>query len=145
MNQNEPLSQKLKLITNLYAKVIEREFYQSDLNYHFDVLLAIYNDKGTMSQQKLADQLHIDKPHMASIIYYLHAEGLIEIENNITNRSDNFIFLTQTGLDDICVLQQTAIGLNERITAGINAAKLAAFFEVLQTLESSLKEEYKVA
>ena len=145
MIQNEPLSNKLKLITNLYAKVIEREQYQSDLNYHFDVLLAIYNNEGTMSQQKLADLLHIDKPHLASIIYHLSAEGLIEVENNITDRSDNFLFLTQKGMDDVRSVSQAAISLNERITADIGADKLQVFFEVLEALQHNLKAEYKVA
>ncbi|WP_158828318.1 MarR family winged helix-turn-helix transcriptional regulator [Mucilaginibacter lacusdianchii] len=145
MIQNEPISNKLKLITNLYTKVIEREHYQSEMSYHFDVLLAIYQNEGTMSQQKLADLLLIDKPHLLSIVYHLSAEGLIDVENNITDRSDNFLFLTQKGMNNIRSINQAAVILNERITAGIEASKLSAFFEVLSALECNLKEEYKVA
>lgn len=144
MIQKEPLSLNLKQVANLYSTIIEKKVYESESNFHFETLLIIFNNDGPLLQSRLAEQMHIDKSHMASIVYYLLSEGFIDVEPTILDRRDNLLKLTSKGEDSIKNLQEVIGEVNRKITADISPEQLVSFCTTLRILSNNLEKEYEL-
>jgi DNA-binding MarR family transcriptional regulator len=95
-------------------------------------------------QSRLAEQMHIDKSHMASIVYYLLSEGFIDVEPTILDRRDNLLRLTAKGEDSIKTLQEVIGEVNRKITADISPEQLVSFCTTLRILSTNLEKEYEL-
>jgi DNA-binding MarR family transcriptional regulator len=135
------LSRNLKQITNLYTKILVKELAARQLDQHYEILLVLAVQELPVTQNKLAELLHVDKSRMVSIIYELEQKELINIKRNPADRREHYIYLSDTALTTISSIGKIVDKVNKQAKAGISPEKLKAFFEVSVQLQQNLEKD----
>lgn len=141
MNKYQTLYSQLKEVTDAYSKIIEAAVYQSEENYHFDIMLIIHKSKNFITRKKIARQSRLNQAHLNSVIYYLQAEGFVEITTNNADITDPLILLTPKGIESIAKINAVTNALNEKISSSLGTEELIALDKVMEKLKLILKHE----
>lgn len=141
MNKNQTLYTQLKDVTDIYSKIIEATIYQSEENYHFDILLVIYKNKNFITRKKIAKQSRLNQAHLNSVIYYLQAEGFVEMTTNNADITDPVILLTQKGIENITPINAVTDTLDKKITAALGGEGLIVLDKMIEKLKLVLKHQ----
>ncbi len=144
MNQKNSFPIDLQQVTNLYSGIIGKRIYRSDSNYHFDILLTIDKNKGELTRKKLAKLRHLNQAYTNSIIYYLHAEGYINLMPGTADITETIISLTPKGTESIRQTETEINELNGKIAKDIGEERFALFIEILEKIKVNLKRESSV-
>src|SRR5580698_3538584 len=92
--QSTQISRLLFRTARKYLGVLARELTHLDLERNFAVLILIEESGKPMSQQELADYLHVDKAAIVRMINYLTSKNILERKVNPTDRRQYMLQLT---------------------------------------------------
>ncbi|XHR96185.1 MarR family winged helix-turn-helix transcriptional regulator [Mucilaginibacter sp. UC70_90] len=87
------LSQNLRLINYFYTRSLAKELSAMKVGYHFEVLLILARQEQPLTQNQLAELLHIDKSRVANIVSSLQEKKLVTVKTNPADRRQHHIFI----------------------------------------------------
>ena len=138
MKNTELLSQNLRLINYLYTRNLARELSSIRANHHFEVLLILAKQQEPITQNQLAELLHIDKSRVAHIISAMEESKIVEVRNNPADRRQHLISLSANALKSIPYIEQKVMEINELVNTGISEEKVLVFTEVAEAMMQNL-------
>lgn len=138
MKNTELLSQNLRLINHLYTRSLTRELSSIDANHHFEVLLMLAKQQKPITQNQLAELLHIDKSRVAHIIFSMEESKIVLVKTNPADRRQHLISLSPNALKSIPDIEQKVMEINELANTGISEEKLIVFTEVAEAMMQNL-------
>lgn len=141
MKNTELLSQNLRLINYFYTRNLSRELSSLKVNHHFEVLLTLAKQKKPITQNQLAELLHIDKSRVAHIIFSMEESEIIMVKTNPTDRRQHLISLSPNALNTIPYIEKKVREVNEMANSGISEEKLMVFIEVAEAMMQNLTKK----
>jgi DNA-binding MarR family transcriptional regulator len=131
-----------------YLGVLARYLTHLDIERNFAVILLIEESGKPMSQQELADYLHVDKAAIVRMINYLTGKGILERKVNPTDHRQYMLQLTPKARKIIPDIRKAIAHVNESVFEGLSQKKQNDFLEVLIMMDARLSElpaeEYRV-
>jgi len=141
MKNTELLSQNLRLINYLYTRSLARELSSIQVNHHFEVLLTLAKQQEPITQNQLAELLHIDKSRVANIIFSMKESKIVVVKTNPADRRQHLISLSTNALKSIPYVEQKVMEINELANTGISEEKLVVFTEVAEAIMQNLTKK----
>jgi len=138
MHSLQLLSQNLRLISKLYARLLSLEVPALDSQAHFSAMLALAEQATPITQNQLAEILKIDKSRGAFVVLALLKANLIEIEVNSADRREHLVRLSAGGIDMAKVILEKVKYIDDLSKTGISPNDLALFYNVSQKIERNL-------
>ena len=138
MKNTELLSQNLRLINYFYTRNLSRELSAIKVNHHFEVLLTLAKQKKPITQNQLAELLHIDKSRVALIIFSMEENEVVMVRTNPADRRQHLISLSPAALKSIPYIEKKVKEVNEMANTGISQEKLSVFIEVAEAMMQNL-------
>lgn len=138
MKHTQLISENLRLINYLYNKNLAKELSSIKINHHFEVLLILARQKGPITQNKLAELLHVDKSRVVSIVFSLEQRKMLIVKTNPADRRQHYISLSPHALVSIPFIETKIKEVNALANTGISEEKLDTFFEVAEAIMQNL-------
>lgn len=132
------LSQNLRLINYFYTRSLAKELSAMKVGYHFEVLLILARQEQPLTQNQLAELLHIDKSRVANIVSSLQEKKLVTVKTNPADRRQHHISLSPDSFQSIPRIERKIQQINEKVHMGISKEKLAVFIEVAEAMMQNL-------
>jgi DNA-binding MarR family transcriptional regulator len=133
-----PLGRRFGLLMKLYFGALTRKLEQLDIDRHYSILILLENFEGNCSQQMISNLLQIDKASMVRVIDYLVQKGYINRQENLTDRREHRLCLTDKARKILPHIHQGINELNETATEGLSSKQLKDLYESLDILTSNL-------
>ena len=131
-----------------YIGVLARHLTHLDIERNFAVILLIEESGKPMSQQELADYLHVDKAAIVRMINYLTGKKILERKVNPTDRRQYMLQLTPKAKKIIPDIREAISHVNDRVFDGLGPKKQTEFLETLLLMDMRLSElpaeEYRI-
>jgi DNA-binding MarR family transcriptional regulator len=131
-----------------YLGVLARSLTHLDIERNFAVLILIEESGKPMSQQELADYLHIDKAAVVRMINYLTSKNILERKVNPTDRRQYMLQLTPKAKKIIPGIREAITHVNATMLEGLSQKRQHEFFDTLVMMDNRLSElpaeEYRV-
>lgn len=136
---NTPLGMLFNLLTKKYYGALTKMLHDLELEKHFFVLyLVVKHEK--ITQQGLADCIHVDKATMVRMIDYLTEKGMVKREQCAKDRRSYYIVPTAKAIKTLPQIEQTYQHVNKAAFKGVSKAEQKLFTDVLQKIMSNLEE-----
>jgi DNA-binding MarR family transcriptional regulator len=100
--------------------------------------LAILEDEGTISQQRLSLLLRCDRTTMVAIVDHLEAEGLVERKRNPADRRAYALEITADGRRTLKRAKTLVKGAHEDLLHALSASERAELAELLRRILASV-------
>ncbi|EHQ29135.1 MarR family winged helix-turn-helix transcriptional regulator [Mucilaginibacter paludis] len=138
MERPQLIARNLRQIDYLYTKKLSKELSAIHVNNHFEVLLVLAKQVHPLTQNQLAQLLHLDKSRMANIVFQLEEHQLVSVEVNPADRRQHYVTLSPYALSAMPDIETKVQQINDMAEAGISQEKLDVFFEVVETIRQNL-------
>ncbi|NCD71123.1 MarR family winged helix-turn-helix transcriptional regulator [Mucilaginibacter agri] len=138
MKHIQLLSQNLRLINYFYTKSLDKELSSMKADYHFEALLVLADQEHPITQNQLAELLHIDKSRVANIVFSMEEQEIIIVKTNPADRRQHLISLSPKAVKSIPGIEKTVEEVNRMANLGISEEKLAVFKEVTEAMMHNL-------
>jgi|SRR5215211_215104 len=99
--------------------------------------LAILEDEGTISQQRLSLLLRCDRTTMVAIVDHLEAEGLVKRKRNPADRRAYALEITPEGRRTLKRAKTLIKGAHENLLHALSASERAELAELLRRILAS--------
>jgi DNA-binding MarR family transcriptional regulator len=139
-----PLGIVFYTITRKYVGCLSEKLKHLPIDKYFTVLLIIHRAGNSLSQQKIADQLKVDKASMVRILDYLINHELLEKNVNELNRREYLISLTNTAKKLIPEIEAAAAETNKLLFNGVNQSEKKVFLKVLDSIAAQIDDTHTV-
>lgn len=131
-----------------YLGVLAKTLNHVDIERNFAVILLIDESGKPMSQQELADYLHVDKAAIVRMINYLTEKNILERKVNPTDRRQYMLQLTPKAKKIIPDIRQAIDHVNTIVLEGLSPKRQTEFLDTLLLMDARLSElpaeEYRV-
>lgn len=132
----DPLSEKLRIFIHTIGSQGSRRFVDSDmpisLKQHHILLMIAQTDE--VIQTGLAEVMQKDKSAVLREIDALERLGLVQRQNDATDRRKKRLLITQKGMD-LCSQGKEIMGVTlKELTAGISAQEMENFTAILDRI-----------
>ena len=128
------------ILSKLYYGVLTKNLEHLDIDRYFAVLYYIHEHKECCCQQKICNDLVIDKTAMVKVLDHLAQQGMIEKRVNPEDRREQFISLSKKGDRQTKEIIQMFESVDEAMFKGVSESDKKAFLSVLNKTTDNLKE-----
>ncbi len=139
---NKQVAVYLNLVHNRFKQYVFCYLKQNDLDItpeQFLLIDALWN-KGTMSQQKIADSIFKDKNSVTKLVDALEKKGLVVRIADNTDRRQNLIALTNKAEKMKYDAKEVGINCIQSITEGISDEDIINFISVLKRMSKNMDD-----
>ena len=105
------------------------------------LLIDLLWNQGSMSQQKLADQMQKDKNSVTKLVDAIERKGFVMRQQNASDRRSNTLVLTEKALELRDHAKQKGISILDEMLEGISEAELRSFLSTLNKLNVNMTIE----
>jgi DNA-binding MarR family transcriptional regulator len=133
-----PVGTKALILSKLYYGVLSKSLEELDIERYFSILYFLHNNDGC-SQQRICNNLAIDKTAMVKVIDYLIKADYIKKKENPKDRREQFIFLTKKGVKRTANVVESFQTIDEQMFSNIAKKDRETFLKVLYELCGNLK------
>lgn len=132
----------LNLVHNRFKQYVFCYLKQNDLDITPEQFLLIDTlwNKGTMSQQKIADSIYKDKNSVTKLVDALEKKGLVVRIADDTDRRQNLIALTQKAEKMKDEAKEVGINCVQSVTEGIPDEDIITFLSVLKRMSENIDD-----
>ena len=130
----------LKEVSRRYVLRFERRAQEMSLTLPTCKVLAYLERHEGISQAKLADLTSIEPMAMVRILDRMEVEGLVERRPDPVDRRARSLYLTAKSKPTLDEIWRLAALTRSEAFAGISQAERNAFLDVLERLESNLRQ-----
>ena len=102
------------------------------------ILIDLLWNQGSMSQQRLADQMQKDKNSVTKLVDALERKGFVVREQNRQDRRSNTLVLTEKAEGLKHGAKQKGISILDEILVGISEEELRSFLVTLHKLNRNM-------
>lgn len=124
-----------------YFARLQQKLAHLDLSAWYFVLLTIDESRDPLSQQEVADLLHLDKVAMTRALDHLGEKGYVERCACTGDRRKHLIKLTPKARSAVKAIRKAYAELNAEALAGLRKADRAAFLDHLMHLVGNLRDQ----
>lgn len=121
-----------------YQRLLEK-LAHLDIGQWFIVLVTIHGSGGKLSQQELADRLHLDKVAMTRALDHLDEGGFIERCDCKDDRRKHLVRATPKADNAVKEIRKAYRSLNKEALAGLDLEQQRAFQEQLMAMATRLR------
>lgn len=139
-----PEQQALKLgfaihdAARLRRQVFDAELRPAGFTTAQAAVMRHLSQKDGLSQSELAQQLELGKVAVGECVERLVAADFVEKRASDSDRRSWNLFLTVAGREAVIKLRGVALGLNERILAGLSADEVHGALQTLERIKANL-------
>jgi len=137
-NQKKPLSRLLISLTKKYLSVFSQQTSGLDIDRYQYVLVIIEDNHEQLSQQELAEDLHVDKSYVVTIVNYLETNGYVRREKNQKDRRQQLIKLTDKAREVTPKIREVTERLNQKSLEKLTDKQIETFIQVLNQIDANL-------
>lgn len=134
-----PVGTRALIFSKLCYGVLSKSLEQSGRDRYFAIVYYIYQSKAC-SQQKICDDMVIDKTAMVKVLKSLSKAGVIEKRVNPNDRREYFISLSPKGEEQALEIQKTLNLLEEKMFSDISKSDRQVFNRVLEQVTENIKD-----
>lgn len=137
-NSISKLSHIHSITADFLAKKLQEKGLPELVSSHGNILFQLSkNDKMKMGQ--LAEKINRDKSTTTVLVRKLEKEGLISIENDINDKRNKFISLSEKGKEYTDLTNNLSSTLLETFYKGFSEEEKKQFSEYLNRIENNFK------
>jgi MarR family transcriptional regulator for hemolysin len=141
-NNDLPLGRFLSLLTKSYFGALSKKLEHLDIERYYSILIAIESYQGkNCSQQSLCDALHFDKASMVKRIDYFVKAGLVKRNENLKDRREHCICLTDKAKAIMPEIHKAVNELNQEATKGMSAEEKEEFYKWLTVVYDNISSQ----
>lgn len=138
--ETTPFGRKTALLAKLYFGALTSKLSGFEIERNFYLLILIEEGDGKLTQQCLAQKYCCDKVTMVRLIDYLSGFGLIERKQNIQDRREYFLSVTEKGMKLIPQIRKAFRELEEQIFNGFSQIEKENLLKGLDKIRVNLSE-----
>lgn len=144
MGETRRLLGKLRRLINLMQRARTQEFSNHDFNMMDGKgrLLSVLRHKEGLTQRELCEELDIRPSSVGELIRKLENSGLVQRQNNETDRRVMNVYLTENGRTFVENASSAQTGIQANLFKDISEEEQDMFVRVLQKMIISLENEY---
>lgn len=136
----EPLGYWYALISHQYLQVLRKELAHLGLDRWYLALVHLAEADGPMTQQELADGLHLDKATMVRALDHLGAAGYVRREQCPNDRRKHHLALLPKAMPAIKQIRDAYRMANDVVFAGIKASERKRIMDQIKPMLDRLKK-----
>ncbi|RMG19526.1 MAG: MarR family transcriptional regulator [Bacteroidetes bacterium] len=121
-------------ISKLYNEIAAREGATLAMGF---TLLTIHPEKGT-PVTKIAPRMGMEPNSLSRLLNSMEKKGLISRKRDVEDKRKVYVCLTEAGREKRSFALEQVMALNEIILSDIEEEKVAAFFEVMEKVKTSV-------
>lgn len=122
-----------------YYQRLQEKLAHLDIGQWFIVLVTIHETGGKLSQQELADHLHLDKVAMTRALDHLDEGGFIERCNCKDDRRKHLVRATPKADHAVKEIRKAYRSLNKEALTGLDLEQQRTFQDQLMTMATNLR------
>jgi MarR family transcriptional regulator, transcriptional regulator for hemolysin len=139
MNTNQlPVGTQTLIFSKLYYGVLTKSLEHLEAERYFSILVYLQACK-KCCQQKICNDLMIDKTAMVKVLDYLRKLGYIQKQTNPEDRREHFISLSKKGELAAKDIQKSVKMIEKKILSGLSCDELNTFSSVLNRVTDNMK------
>lgn len=135
-----PLGYWHALISQQYLQLLRRELAHLELDRWYFTLVYLAEAKGPITQQQLADELHLDKASMVRAIDHLSAKGYVQRLQCPNDRRKHHLALLPKALPALKEIKEAFRKMNDLAFANIKASDRKLIMDQLPLMLDRLKQ-----
>lgn len=124
-----------------YYLRLQQKLAHLDIDQWFIVLVTIHGSGGKLSQQELADSLHLDKVAMTRALDHLDKGGYVERSTSTSDRRKHLIRATAKADSAVKDIRKAYRELNKEALQGLDVQDRALFQQQLLQVADNLGPE----
>jgi DNA-binding MarR family transcriptional regulator len=95
-------------------------------------LLSMLRDQGSVSQQALGEQMHVDANNLVLLLNDAEANGWVERRRDSTDRRRHIVVLTDAGVEALKHAEEAIEDVEDQVLGPLNAEERATLRRLLQ-------------
>jgi DNA-binding MarR family transcriptional regulator len=95
-------------------------------------LLSMLRDQGSVSQQALGEQMHVDANNLVLLLNDAEANGWVERRRDPTDRRRHIVVLTDAGVEALKHAEEAIEDVEDQVLGPLNAEERATLRRLLQ-------------
>jgi MarR family transcriptional regulator, temperature-dependent positive regulator of motility len=95
-------------------------------------LLSMLRDQGSVSQQALGEQMHVDPNNLVLLLNDAEANGWVERRRDPTDRRRHIVVLTDAGVEALKRAEEAIEDVEDQVLGPLNAEERANLRRLLQ-------------
>jgi DNA-binding MarR family transcriptional regulator len=95
-------------------------------------LLSMLRDQGSVSQQALGEQMHVDANNLVLLLNDAEANGWVERRRDPTDRRRHIVVLTDAGVEALKHAEEAIEDVEDQVLGPLNAEERANLRRLLQ-------------
>jgi DNA-binding MarR family transcriptional regulator len=95
-------------------------------------LLSMLRDQGSVSQQALGEQMHVDANNLVLLLNDAEANGWVERRRDPTDRRRHIVVLTDAGVEALKRAEEAIEDVEDQVLGPLNAEERANLRRLLQ-------------
>jgi DNA-binding MarR family transcriptional regulator len=95
-------------------------------------LLSMLRDQGSVSQQALGEQMHVDANNLVLLLNDAEANGWVERRRDPTDRRRHIVVLTDAGVEALKRAEEAIEDVEDQVLGPLNAEERATLRRLLQ-------------
>lgn len=124
------------------ARQLSEELIGTGLKPPQASILILLRDLGPMSQQSLAQRLHVDPSNLVAFLNALEGEGLLVRKRDPADRRRHIVEITQQGVERAPGCAECVVAIEDQLFAGLSAEEREQLHGILaHVLETMALEE----
>lgn len=136
-----PFGIRIAVISKLYHGALGKRLEHLEIDRYFTLVLFLSKSTSPLTQQKIAEELQVDKTAMVRVIDYLTEKGYVQRESNPSDRRAHFIQLTDLGRLRLLDIEDAINHLNNKALTGLDDAERKNFYKQLGLISQNLSSE----
>lgn len=134
-----PVGTRALIFSKLCYGVLSKSLEKSGRDRYFAIVYYIHQSKAC-PQQKICDDMVIDKTAMVKVLKSLSKAGVIEKRVNPNDRREYFISLSPKGEEQALEIEKTLNLLEEKMFSNISKSHRQVFDRVLDEVTENIKD-----
>jgi DNA-binding MarR family transcriptional regulator len=95
-------------------------------------VLSMLRDQGSVSQQALGEQMHVDANNLVLLLNDAEANGWVERRRDSTDRRRHIVVLTDAGVEALKHAEEAIEDVEDQVLGPLNAEERATLRQLLQ-------------
>lgn len=135
-----PLGRRLGLVAKGYLGALSKRLSNLGIGPYFPVIVIIDKTNSTLTQQEIADILHLDKTNVLRIIDNLSGKGYLKRTQKAGDRRAYIIKLTDKGKKVLPQIYKGVEEINIAALSGLTKKQIDAFYTILEIINKNISD-----
>ncbi len=138
--KNLSLGKTFAVLARLFIGALSKRLEGLDIDRYYIILILLDNSKEELTQQKICEELQIDKVMMVKMIDYLSLHEYVERRRNPEDRREQLIYLTSKARRILPRIKEAYSSITTAAFKGIKENDIIVFHNCINAIHANLSK-----